>query len=444
MHVLKLVAQDFKRLRFIDITPPENVVTITGKNAQGKSSVLDAVLAALGGGRTGAQPDMPIRKGAKEGKVVVHLGHQGCELIATRTWKEGADGNITSEVWLENPDGARFPQAQTRLNKLIGELSFDPLAFVHMKPREQYDALAKNVEGVNLDEIAALNKGDFDKRTDVNRRAKEARAAAGVIVVPEQVPEKIDTQALVAQLAGATQREQEIARANGQRAEVEQTIAKCNAESQAVLKKIGDLKKEIEDLEARLGTISQARKTAQDALDSWPPPPERIDSQAVANELNRAQATNQQIDEILKNVERRASLERLAASLETESEQLTKRIEERNAAKNKAISEAKMPVDGIGFGDGEILLNGVPFSQASSAEQLRTSAAIAAAMNPKLKVIHIRDGSLLDDDSKAWFRQFAKDNGLQVWVEVVGTDGADGILIEEGAVKAAQPHGEAA
>ncbi|MGI9420342.1 MAG: hypothetical protein ACR2RA_21165, partial [Geminicoccaceae bacterium] len=65
------------------------------------------------------------------------------------------------------------------------------------------------------------------------------------------------------------------------------------------------------------------------------------------------------------------------------------------------IEAVKMPIDGLGLGDGVVTLNGIPFDQVSTAEQMRTSVALAMAANPTLKVIRIKDGSLLDDDSLA-------------------------------------------
>ena len=59
---------------------------------------------------------------------------------------------------------------------------------------------------------------------------------------------------------------------------------------------------------------------------------------------------------------------------------------------------------GLALGNGEVLLNGLPLSQASGAEQLRLSMAIAMAGNPKLRVLRIKEGSLLDDDNLALLR----------------------------------------
>ena len=63
-----------KRLKAVDITPDGTLQIITGRNAQGKTSVLDAIWLALGGGasfqggthqychQTVAEPDMTDRR----------------------------------------------------------------------------------------------------------------------------------------------------------------------------------------------------------------------------------------------------------------------------------------------------------------------------------------------------------------------------------------------
>lgn len=62
MKIIELRAENFKRLSAVRIRPDGSLFQIGGRNAQGKSSVLDAVQAALGG--LEAVPDRPIRNGA--------------------------------------------------------------------------------------------------------------------------------------------------------------------------------------------------------------------------------------------------------------------------------------------------------------------------------------------------------------------------------------------
>lgn len=106
--------------------------------------------------------------------------------------------------------------------------------------------------------------------------------------------------------------------------------------------------------------------------------------------------------------------------------------QERNEQKAAAIEAANLPVPGLAFGDGAVTLNGVPFEQASDAEKLRASVAIAATLAGKLKVIRIRDGSLLDDDGMRILADFGEQHGMQIWLEKVDSSGRVGFVIENG------------
>ena len=62
MKIIQLQIENFKKIKAIQITPENNTVIVGGRNAQGKSSVLDAIFATLGG-RAGNTADRPIRDG---------------------------------------------------------------------------------------------------------------------------------------------------------------------------------------------------------------------------------------------------------------------------------------------------------------------------------------------------------------------------------------------
>ena len=77
---------------------------------------------------------------------------------------------------------------------------------------------------------------------------------------------------------------------------------------------------------------------------------------------------------------------------------------------------------------------GVPFAQCSSAERMKVSLSIAAALNPTIRVIRVNDGSLLDSESMAEVERMAAERDMQVWVERVDESGKVGIVIEDGEV----------
>ena len=63
-RIVKLDVENIMRVNAVHIEPDGNVVILGGNNAQGKTSVLDAISMAIGGTRL--CPDVPIREGQDE------------------------------------------------------------------------------------------------------------------------------------------------------------------------------------------------------------------------------------------------------------------------------------------------------------------------------------------------------------------------------------------
>ena len=57
------------------------------------------------------------------------------------------------------------------------------------------------------------------------------------------------------------------------------------------------------------------------------------------------------------------------------------------------------------------------------------------ALNPTLRVLLIRDGSLLDDDSMRLIAEMAAKADAQVWLERVGEGDKSAIIIEDGQIR---------
>ena len=122
------------------------------------------------------------------------------------------------------------------------------------------------------------------------------------------------------------------------------------------------------------------------------------------------------------------------SNLERAADELTKKLEAARQKKAYMIAAGNMPVTGLSFGTGEVMYNELPFEQASAAEQMRVSMAMAMAMNPKLKVVCIRDGSLLDSTSLKIVSELVEEHDFQLWLEQVDESGEVGVYIEDGMV----------
>lgn len=476
MRIVALTAENVKRLTAVHIEPTGNVVQITGRNRQGKTSVLDAIWWAIEGAEH--IQASPIRKGATKARIRLDLG----EIIVTRKFSAKEDGGFTTSITVESPDGAVFKSPQKLLDDLVGELSFDPLAFGRMKPRDKFDALRKFVEGVDIAHLDALNEGDFKRRTDINRDLKNAKAAVEATVVAADPPaERVDTTELVAQMEKASEHNSDIEtrkanrlaaaeRIEALRAAAVAHLANVDVTNGAVAKRLGedvaDIEQQIQALQARIETLrakaaeqvagnreyltSMAASATREAdeieakVAAAPPLAKSIDVANLAAQINAANDSNRLLDQWEKDIARKRELQAAADDLAQQSDELTAKITERAQQKQAAIAKAHLPVDGIGFGDGYITLRGVPFEQGSDAEQLEASVAIAAALNPKLRVIRIRDGSLLDDDAMQRLGEIAEQRDFQVWIERVDGSGTVGFVLEDGHLKGAEQATESA
>ena len=59
---------------------------------------------------------------------------------------------------------------------------------------------------------------------------------------------------------------------------------------------------------------------------------------------------------------------------------------------------------------------------------------MAMALNPELKVLRIKDGSLLDGDAMEAIREQIVKRDFQLWIERVGDADAGAVIIEDGEV----------
>lgn len=416
MRIVEFHAENFKKLKVVEIRPDSDVVEVTGRNAQGKTSVLDAILAALGGTREIQMK--PIRTGCERAVIKLDLG----DIRIERRFKKDDENpkGYTTSLIVESAEGARFSKPQDVLDALVGQFTFDPLAFTRMAPKAQFEALQALVPGIDFDGDAKADRADFESRTIQNRNAASYKSQADAITLPPgKVPARVDVEALETKLGEAGDHNADVERRKTAREQGQARLSELSDE-------IGRLQAEFDALEKRLAEA--------------PPLPDPIDTAQVRADLTAAREANRIADQ----ADRRKGLTAQAEAAQAEADRLTKAMLDRAAARRKAVAAAKMPIDGLGFGDGYITLNDEPFEQASDAQQLQTSIALAAAMNPRLRIARVRDGSLLDDQAMIALKGFAAENDLQVWIERVDSSGAVGFVMENGELKSDQPEPEEA
>ena len=441
IQILALEVSNIMRVRIARIIPPKGaVIEIGGKNGQGKTSLLRAIDFALTG--TTKVPSQPIRAGQSHGYVKVDLG----DFIVTRHFsrvdpeKSDKGNTFFSKLVIEGKNREVFKSPQALLDSFMGAFTFDPLGFMRLsdQPTRQLEALRKVVTfSEDIDAIERERKEAYDSRRDKSRELDSAKARLAATETPiEGLPEKaIDTAALTQQLSDAYNHNNQVDAKLRQRAEL---LARAEAVAKEALgyreeaKRLLQLAQDLDGLHSPVtaAKVSGGRIQELEAQAEAVVIPEQADTAALNNQLQEAQGVNAAV---LRRDMRNGLLEEVK-KLQGEFDKLNQTVEERTTRRAEVIATATMPIEGLSVSDdgSEVWYKGLPFGQASTAEQIRASAAIAIASSPKLRVMRIMDGSLLDADSMAILEEMATENNYQIWIERVGGDGTSSIVMEDG------------
>jgi hypothetical protein len=486
MRIHEFHAENFKRIKVVDVVFPDSgTVEICGSNGAGKSSCLDSIWAALGG--TDASPDLPIRTGSTKATVALNLG----EYTVERVWT--AKG---SSLTVKDASGDKQRAPQTILDGLFSRLAFDPLEFTRQKASEQAETL-RRVAGINFAALDFKRATAYTERTEVNRAAKQQESI--LLEMPEvEVAEEVDSAELNAQLQTATTHNQKVADARRildrkedevsgytrniklyetKRADARARIVTASAEynnldkatgqekdTTEILRQIALLNAELQAANDHNKLVVIARSAAQRAKDEVAAIGREIKSaenlltetqvtfEAASAERNRlavAVPTVQDIAPILAaissagqtNRQARAYAERQAASerlqgIREQAEDLTQDIADIDAERQRILTAAAMPVEELSLDGDMVTFKGIPFAQASTSEQIRVSLAMAAALNPKLRLIIIKEGSLLDEKNLKLIAAWSEQHDYQVILERVADKALGvGVVISEGLVR---------
>lgn len=440
MKIVNLVAENFKKLKAVEIIPQGNIIEITGKCEQGKTTVLDAIQAAL----CGQKWDEPVRQGEEKGKVVVNLGDK----IVTRTFTKAGGGTLK----VESKDGAKYPSPQALLDKLVGKIAFDPLAFSREKdPKKQVDMLLKVVDikvdaehlktisGVvvpvspnPLDMLNTAWKTVYENRTISNRQLDTATKAR------DSLPDVAKVEAVsVVELVAEKEKLQAVNETNKlDRDILQQAIGKVEglkSEKQLLMKKVERLERELGDAKGELVakgneifTAEIDRTRLQVAVDAL----QDKDLTEINTKIANADKNNKQAQQYIDRQAKQADV----AKYQTESDDYTAKLEAIKKYKTEIISKTKFPVPGLDFSGGGVVFEKKPFSQASGAQKMRVGIGIGMAGNPELRVIMLDGYESLDSDQRKIVKEMAAEHDFQVWTTSVSSEGV-GIYIEDGEIK---------
>jgi len=454
LRLNRLEIQNYLRVEALQVEADGQHVFITGPNGSGKTSAVNAIWHCLAGASGRDLPE-PIHQGAGRASVRLDLG----DLVVERIWSEkGARLVVTAA------DGSKVAKPQQLLDGLLASYALDPVAFLDQGPVAQIaDVLATAGVAPPVDQVQAILGTREPARPDESAAAYLDRLAAddGVIYLRRREAgraldkakaalaserqqlqalggapkggEQVSASDVLQQLADLQKLDDAGREMRGRAATTSRELAEATALLESIEAEIQRDDQAIADLEAELARrrSSRAAKTERVAR-----------GKAVIAELEHDDASARtavaalpdytgQIDALRKRLKaieqdgaqiakRRLLAEAVAKSAasvqeaEKEHGRLEAALHGLRDLRTHLLDGADLGVDGLEVGQGELRLNGVPFRQASQAEQIRTACAVAMRQRPKLRLLRVDDGEHLDRKSRELLFRLADEHGWQI------------------------------
>lgn len=413
--LLSLRSNNVKRLKAIRIKPDGSLILIGGKNDQGKSCCLDSIEYLFGG--KAAICKQPLRQGTKYGKIVGETQ----DYIVTRTFTKGH-----TELILKSKKDGPLKSPQTLVDAMYGDLTFDPLKFTRLSSREQV-AVLKTIAGADFDELDRKRSELYDERAYRNRELKQNQALLETLH-EHYIPQGTMTaEELLKKLDEGEAQNRAFSDEREKLAIMEQQGKDLSLERKNLLEEIVLLKGRVDAKEKELARLFEQVKAQRAAVGNL----EDIDLSETRTQLESVE----QVSAMRAENERWNLVANEVENLEEKSEDLTRQIKDIDEEKEQILANSSLPIEGLSLDEDGVFFEGIPFDQCASSKQLRVSTAMGMAMNPDLRVLLIRDGSLLDEENMQILSDMADEQGFQIWVEVVEETDRCQVIIEDGEVK---------
>jgi DNA repair exonuclease SbcCD ATPase subunit len=386
-----------------------HLVLFGGSNGQGKTSALTALLMALCGKRGFDFPEVALKDGESSGWVKVNLSgdedlHDDVGFMVELSYRRKRSGQVMESFRILDSTGDEAAEPREMLKRLYDLKAFDPLSFEASKPKER-EQLIRKILGLDFEALDEKRAELFTERTGVNRRVKEAEAQRAAIKYPRDTPDaRVSVVALVDEKERAARHNAEVDRQRKKEADIEMAISALDAEEARLLEKLKQCRESREAKHQEL-TEQQIRVRTMQIID-LSEIQARIENAEVVNQAVEAKGRASELDTVIRH-------------LSLKADKLTTEIEQIDAEKQHRMETAEWPVKGLSLGDGGVMLNGLPFEQASRAERIRASVRIAMAMNPKLRLMVSQNGSDCDLETLKELETMCREHDYQLLLEFV-------------------------
>lgn len=413
VKITSFAAENVKRIKAVQFEPTKDGLTIIGGgNANGKTSVLDSIVYALGGEKY--RPKNLNRDGAETPAKIRLVLSNG--LIVERSGKNAA-------LKVTDPTGQKA--GQKLLNEFIEPLALDLPRFLAATDKEKGETLLRII-GVG-DELEALDMREFslyNERTYVGRDADRKQKLADAL---EYYP---DAPAELLSAADLIRQQQEILARNGQREQWRRDYDRILDRITTTEDRIETLTRQLKEAQEERAALDKQRATAE----KTPKELELESTEAIERSIADIEETNRRVRANLSKANAIDEAERLQGDYK----RLTTEIEGVRDARRALLGKADLPLEGLGIRDGALIYKGQAWTDMSGAEQLIVATSIVRRLNPECGFVLMDKLEQMDIPTLTRFGEWLEKEGLQVIATRVSTGEECSIIIEDGMVVKAE------
>jgi predicted ATP-dependent endonuclease of OLD family len=425
LRILTAEITNFKNISYKEVEFNGKSAIIAGKNGAGKSAFLSALMSPID---SRVIPPKPIKDGEEKAEIEIEVGGilHG-QSVKYKLAIYFSQANQKGRIVVYDEDGAKVEGGKTIIDSLVGNIGFDIFEFINKgktpsgKPseaglREQIEILTSLMpqEGVEkLHNLDAEYNQKYAERTEINSECKRLEALLKHNFTQEEIE-------LYEKPKDDTEVKEKMVKVVDFAEKWSTNMRKIESNNEA----LSYLPNEIAELEAKLAAKKKELADAQEfkvKAEQWlAKNPEKPSVESISKELQSIQSHNEKHLE----VKRLFDNQQKAMQENERSEKITERLSAIKNEKKQVFASYPLPVKDLEFDESSITYQGLPLHD----EQINTSKLIAIglrigmAMNPNLRVMIIRDGSLLDKETIAYVLKIADKYGYQLFIEMVDSD----------------------
>ena len=428
LKILSAEIVNFKNISQKKVEFDGKSAIIIGKNNAGKSSLIQAIMSPLDSKMV---PDKAIKEGEERGSIELEIGGVlRDKLVRYTVGMYFSPENSKGRLSVTNDEEGQLPNSRTAISDLVGVIGFDMMEFIRLgktkdgrisKPgvREQIEILKKLMPQEVIESLYALDKEHekaYNDRSEVN---KDIKYKSTMLEGHDYSQEDIEKYSEAKDAS-----------------KIKDSMSNLSDEIEKHSGVVNKIESKIDESVLVDGTI--ARLTAE--LDRAKQNRERLAAQIEAGRIWLGKNAKPDIDSLTKELEEInnhndkhkevAELEKSKASLGDsvkKATDITSRLSAIKEEKKTIFGSNPLPVKGLTFDDEQIMLKGLPLNdnQINTATLIGIGCRIGMAMNPNLRLMIIKDGSLMDKKTLKFILKICDDKGYQVLIEMVDQEGGD-------------------